>query len=94
MKEEILKIIFEEIQEERIRQDEKWGEQNHKPVEWISILVEEVGEASKAALEAHFKAYYKDTDQLSEYKKELIQVAAVTVAMLESLERNKPLYQK
>ncbi|MBS2100688.1 MazG-like family protein [Carboxylicivirga linearis] len=86
--------IFNEIVEERKRQDEKWGEQNHKPVEWCAILGEEVGEVNKAALEAHFKMYYKDNEKLANYREELIQVAAVAVAMIESLERNKPLYQK
>lgn len=86
--------IFEEIKRERLAQDAKWGEQNHKPIEWVAILTEEVGEVSKEALENHFKKYYRDVDQLANYRKELIQVAAVAVAMIESLERNKPLYQK
>lgn len=76
--------LYEEIKAERQKQDAKWGEQNHKPIEWIAILTEEVGEASKAALEAHFR----DVTILSEYRKELIQVAAVAVAMIESLDRN------
>ena len=47
--------ILNEVMQERIRQNEKWGEQNHNPVEWISILLEEVGEASKEALNYYFK---------------------------------------
>ncbi len=80
--------IFNEIKIERKKQDTKWGEQNHKPIEWVAILTEEVGEVSKAALEAHFNQCYWDAAQLKEYRKELIQVAAVAIAMLESLERN------
>jgi len=80
--------IFKEIKEEREKQDIKWGEQNHKPIEWIAILTEEVGETSKAALEAHFEKCFWDPKKLKEYREELIQVAAVSVAMLESLERN------
>ena len=90
---ELIDILSEVIQE-RCRQEAKWGEQNHKPVEWCAILGEEVGEVNKAALEAHFKQYYKDNDQLADYRRELIQVAAVAVAMIQSLERNKPTYQK
>ncbi len=90
---EMVDILSEVIQERR-RQETRWGEQNHKPVEWCAILGEEVGEVNKAALDAHFKHYYKDTDQLADYRKELIQVAAVAVAMIQSLERNKPTYQK
>ncbi len=80
--------ILEEIAKERKRQDEKWGEQNHSPIEWIAILTEEVGEISKEALEFHFK-HKKPKKSLANYRKELIQTAAVTVAMLESLDRNE-----
>ena len=39
------------IQIERNYQDEKWGEQNHSDEKWLAILLEELGEASKAVLE-------------------------------------------
>lgn len=86
--------IFKDIRRERLAQDAKWGEQNHRPIEWVAILAEEVGEVSKEALENHFKGQYRGLYQLANYRKELIQVAAVAVAMIESLERNKPLCQK
>ncbi|MCT4647589.1 MAG: MazG-like family protein [Carboxylicivirga sp.] len=91
--------IYREIVDERQRQDEKWGEQNHKPVEWCAILGEEVGEVNKAALESHFKSRFKCYEEgakeaLANYREELIQVAALAVAMIESLERNEPLYQR
>jgi len=80
-------LILCEIQRERTKQDQKWGEQNHAPVEWLSILGEEFGEVCKATCEAHF-AEYKTTGDYSEYRKELIQVAAVAVAMVESYDRS------
>ena len=89
-----MESIFEEIKNERLAQDAKWGEQNHKPIEWVAILTEEIGEVSKEALEYHFKKYYRDVDQLANYRKELIQVAAVAVAMIQCLERNKRPFQK
>ncbi len=82
--------ILAEIQAERNKQDEKWGIQNHSPIEWCAILGEEVGEANKHALQAHFstdESYRKA--QWEAYRKELIQIAAVAVAMAESLERNE-----
>lgn len=85
-----MKNIFEEINDERRKQDTKWGIQNHKPIEWIANLTEEVGEASKAALKGHLKNCYWDLTLLKEYREELIQVVAVAVAMIESLERNNP----
>lgn len=82
---QVCKII-----QERTNQDEKWGQQNHKPIEWCAILMEEVGEMAKEAHEFHFQGkYYQPTGQLERYEKELIQVAAVALAMLESLYRNE-----
>jgi NTP pyrophosphatase (non-canonical NTP hydrolase) len=69
---------WEEILAERERQDEKWGEQNHLPDWWNCILVEEVGESCQAILKGNGKAY----------RKEMIQVAAVAIAALESYDRN------
>lgn len=84
------KEIIGKILVERKRQDEKWGSQNHSPIEWCAILMEEVGEMAKEAHEFHFRGkFYKDTGQLERYEKELIQVAALAVSMLESLERNE-----
>lgn len=80
-------IVMEEVKSEMIFQLTKFGEQNHTPMEWLMILGEEVGEANKAALETHFN--YKGTDaDYSEYRAELIQVAAVAISMIQSLDRN------
>lgn len=68
-----------DIMEERSRQDAKWGEQNHSPLKWMLILMEEVGEASKAILERNE----------AQYEREMIQIAAVAVAALESNRRAK-----
>lgn len=68
-----------EVQQEIARQIGKWGLQEHEPSLWNAILVEEVGEVSKAILETWFQG--KDhTDNGSQYCKELIQVAAVAIA--------------
>lgn len=63
---------------ERYAQDAKWGEQNHYPAYWLAILGEEVGEANKAFLE----------NDVEGYRSELVQVAAVATAMVESIDRN------
>lgn len=77
---------LQEVLAERLRQDAKWGEQNHKPEWWLAILGEEYGEACQAALEAHFKGYARH-GKLDDYRTELVQVAAVAVAAIESLDR-------
>ena len=81
----INKEILEEIGQERDRQVSLWGEQNHDPFKWLAILGEEYGEACKAALEQHFPAY----PRTSNYREELIQVAAVAVAAIDSLDRRE-----
>lgn len=72
-----MKHIIDEIKEERRRQDEKWDIQDHSPYKWLVILGEEIGEANRAILEG----------SLLQYRDELIQVAAVAVAAIESLDR-------
>lgn len=85
--------VLNEVLQERIKQEQKWGQQNHIAPNWLMILGEEVGEANKAALETYFynngprEAGSEDRDY-SEYRKELIQVAAVACSMVESLDRN------
>jgi hypothetical protein len=82
--------IFREILDERMRQWDKWGEQNH-PDEWYAhIMYEEMGELSKAMLEAHFEqdypGAYPDADPAN-IRKELIEAVAVGVAWLECIDR-------
>lgn len=75
-------MILTEIARERERQNRKWGEQNHHPHYWLAILMEEVGEAAHAICGKSFN--------FEEYRKELIQVAAVAFAAIESFDRNQP----
>jgi NTP pyrophosphatase (non-canonical NTP hydrolase) len=70
--------------EERVRQDQKWGEQNHSPEIWALILTEEVGEVAKAALPA-----YCGGEDITAFRKEVIQCGAVCLAILESLDRQR-----
>lgn len=61
------------IEDERKRQDEKWGSQHHSPAYWNEILSEELGESVKATM---------DNDGL--YITEMIHAAAVAKAAVES----------
>ena len=75
------KTIIELIAEERQRQDQRWNEPNHDPFIWQTILAEEVGEVAHEVLQG---ITHKDS-----LKDELIQVAAVAVAWLESINANE-----
>lgn len=74
------------VLEERTRQDEKWGEQNHDPFTYLAILSEEVGETAQAALQTKFGGKHGGLDHLRE---EAVQTAAVALAIVECLDRGK-----
>ena len=69
--------IHDAIFNEELHQEEKWGEQNHNNYKWLAILIEEIGEISKAMLE----------NDHSNIEKEIIQSAAVCVTWLDCLGR-------
>lgn len=80
--------IFEAVRRERTRQRELWGGDHAHgsgdcsspdvplPVK-VAVLAEEVGEVARAALDGDADGLYA----------ELVQVAAVAVAMIEGLQR-------
>jgi len=80
--------VLDEINAERDRQEAKWGRQDHQPERWLSILGEEFGEVCKAVCEASFPGY-ETTGDWSQYRKELIHVAAVAAAMAECFDRRE-----
>lgn len=83
-----MKNIYLEVMQEQINQTTKFGEQRHPPFTYLSILTEEVGEAAQAANDAYDFVNDKFTiRKLKKYREELIQVAAVAVSMVETLDR-------
>lgn len=94
--------ILTDIARERSRQDMKWGEQNHDFPSWLPILNEEMGEASRAFLKLTFAAIEAEgarregkpvdatpaRELAANFRKELIESAAVLLAMLECGDRN------
>lgn len=80
--------VLAEVRAERERQDGKWGQQNHEPFLWLAILGEEFGESQKAALDARIGAQTGKAT-LEDLREELIQTAAVAVAFVECLDRNR-----
>lgn len=86
--------VLYEIAHERQQQDAKWGVQNHDPATWLMVLAEEVGEANQAVFEHLHPTFDKlaasrGRRSLDDYRAELIQVAAVAVAAIESLDRQQ-----
>ena len=73
-----------DVNDERNRQEDKWGEQNHDPLTYLVVLMEEVGELSQAALHLRFGGPAADG-----LRKEAVQTAAVALAIIEALDRKK-----
>lgn len=85
------KEVITAILLERTRQDALWGEQNHPPHYWTSILGEEFAELCEAVNETIFD---NGTDKggYENLRTEAIHVAAVAIGFLECLERNKEVW--
>lgn len=77
------RIVFNAINKERESQMEKWGHQKHDYFTWMAIAMEEMGEAFQALNSGLFSGKESDPDN---FQHELIQTAAVIVAILEQLE--------
>lgn len=70
--------VMTEVEEERDRQDKKWGEnRRHSHIFWLAILMEEVGEVARAII---------DGSPSLKIRNELIQVAAVCFCWIENWE--------
>ena len=70
--------VINEVMLERQAQEAKWGVQNHDDFGWLPILAEEFGEVANSM---------NEMQPGSDIEYELIQVAAVAVAWIESRRR-------
>ena len=78
----------QDVAEEMKRQDKKWGkDRDHDPFLWLTILQEEVGEAAEAALDLRFEDNVETS--VAHFREELVQVAAVALQMIHTLDRNE-----
>lgn len=73
--------VMGQIKQERERQNEKWGDQDHTDEMWLAILIEEVGEVAKELVQTR----QKGSSDAYLMKKELIHAVAVGVQWLEKL---------
>ncbi len=80
-------LFDQQVDIERIRQDRKWGEQNHRPSIWFAIMMEEAGELSATIIAGEWKPLMQKRS-VTDMEKELIHIVAVAKAMWESGKRN------
>jgi len=81
---DLMVAVNDDVIQERVRQNVKWGHQRHHMGAWLAILTEEVGEVSQAMQGRLGLTSMKDSDANDLYK-ELIQVAAVASAIAEQV---------
>ena len=73
---------FHDVTAECVRQDEKWGQQNHDDATWALIAGEEFGEVSQAILHDRFGGKAAGT-----VRAELVQLAAVCLQWIKCIDR-------
>ena len=78
----IRNAALNQIVNERLKQDTMWGKQRHDHGTWLKILIEEVGEVAQA-MQVN-QSWGKKLDAGDLYS-ELVQVAAVAVAIAEQV---------
>lgn len=86
----ISELTLSAVMAEGMRQDAKWGEQNHDPEVWLAVLTEEVGELAQAMLADRFDSGRDEKLHDSHHDSmeiEAIQVAAVALQFVEYLAR-------
>lgn len=78
----VIYSILDEVFRERTEQVARWGQQNHSPLRWLPILAEECGEVAKEVADERIQEFNGEN-----YRRELIQTAAVAVAAIEAWDR-------
>ena len=74
--------IFTDIDLERDRQNDAWGEQHYPWSEWLAVLGEEYGEVCQEVADLTFRR----NDDPARLRTELIQLAAVAVQIVEHID--------
>ena len=73
--------VIDDIEEERSRQEKKWGgsthDDQHRHEDWLRVMIRQIGDADRA-VECNDGDYYR---------KQLVQIAALAVAALDSPDR-------
>lgn len=85
MNEIIDQKVLADIASERESQFKSWGEQNHNDAVWALIAGEEFGEVQQAILHDQFGGKAAGTA-----RDELVQLAAVSIAWIECIDRHAP----
>ena len=76
--------LFDQLDEENLRQIEKWGIQERTAFEWLGYATEELGSLAKAINEHHYRGGPKE-----KVIAEAFQVATLALKIAEMFEADK-----
>lgn len=86
---------YQDMFEERIRAHKKHDghggsmeRKNWDAIEWLSVLVEEVGEVAKAQCDARHQLFETEEEYAAHLREELVQVGAMTAAWIDAIDRD------
>jgi hypothetical protein len=94
-----MKTVYDDVREERQRQDSQWGgpehDDRHIPADWLSFIQRKWRAAENEA----FGMAFGHTDDwrkqaTADYRRRLIQIAALAVAAVESLDRKQAIRER
>ncbi len=75
-------VVLDQVDAERHQQDEKWGgarhDDDHQRADWVSFIKDHLDRATKAA-----------PHDMDEYRQQLLEIAALAVAGIESHDRKQ-----
>lgn len=78
--------VLDDVKDERFRQEDKWGQQDHDDFKWLAIASEELGEVAKEILTTEFGPQGGGHGDI---RGELVQAAAVIAAWIEAIDRRQ-----
>jgi len=76
-----------DVLKERVRQDEIWGPPDKELRDFLTILMKQMGHLAKEVLNSRFQSPYTEAHH-TKLRTEAVQVAAVALALVESLDIN------
>ena len=85
-REQHLLRVLKQVEAERWRQDDMWGQQDHEDGRWRWILDEEEGEVAREVMR---EIFLEDAAAPAKKREELVQCAAVIVAWIQALDRRE-----
>lgn len=81
-------VAVDDVIEERGRQEDQWGDQNHHPAYWLAILGKQVGQFGSTVLDREWESPdHTGVSADMKMRHEAVQVAAVALKIIEVIDK-------